>query len=284
MAEYVAQLLSAVSDLKKKSIELLFSLDVDEDTVSGDTIYLLHHKTQGIVPLSYEVDEKKIIVTVKSNIRPNDKYYLNITNELKAITDESFEPVKGLVVTFNGSVVSDVEIVSPKDFEVVEGDIFIKWHESGEKLEHMYELEIAGDNAFGNVVYHATVPNTNEIAQYKVPAFAEYGQYYIRIRAINSEDNGSWSRTATFTYRDPDADKKVPNPQPEPEPTIVDHVSEPKKEEPEATPDPSLPVLPKYTGESFIKYNEETPTVFTLDFDQPIDITDAVVTVKRKAI
>ena len=111
MAEYVAQLLSAVSDLKKKSIELLFSLDVDEDTVSGDTIYLLHHKTQGIVPLSYEVDEKKIIVTVKSNIRPNDKYYLNITNELKAITDESFEPVKGLVVTFNGNIIMGTSLI-----------------------------------------------------------------------------------------------------------------------------------------------------------------------------
>ena len=281
MAEYVAQLLSAVSDLKKKSIELSFSLDVDEDTVNGDTIYLLHHKTQGIVPLSYEVDEKKIIVTIKSDIRPNEKYYLNITNELKTITDEPFEPVKGLTVTFNGSVVSDVEIVSPKDFEVVDGDIFIRWHESGEKLEHMYELEIAGDNAFGNIVYHATVPSTNEIAQYKVPALKDYGQYYIRIRAISSEDNGSWSRTATFTYKDPEADKKVPNPQPDPEPTIIDHVSKP--EEPEAT-DPTPSTLPQYTGEFYIKYEEETPTVFTLEFDQPIDITDAVVTVKRKAI
>lgn len=284
MAEYVAQLLSAVSDLKKKSIELLFSLDVDEDTVTGDTIYLLHHKTQAMIPLSYEVDEKKIIVTVKNDIRPNEKYFLSITNELKTITGDSFEPVKGLTVTFNGDVVSDVEIVSPKDFEVIEGDVFIKWHESGEKLEHMYELEIASDNAFGDVVYHTTVPSTNEIAQYKVPAFKEYGQYYVRIRAVSSEDNGSWSRVATFTFKDPDTDKKVPNPQPEPEPTIVDHVSEPKKEEPEEIPDPTLPVLPKYTGESFIKYDEETPTVFTLDFDQAIDVTDAVVTVKRKAI
>lgn len=284
MAEYVAQLLSAVSDLKKKSIELTFSLDVDEDTVSGDTVYLLHHKTQAVVPLSYEVGEKKVIVTVKTDIRPNEKYVLSITNELQTITGDAFEPVKGLTVTFNGSVVSDVEIVSPKDFEVIEGDIFIKWHESGEKLEHMYELEIAGDNAFGNIVYHTTVPSTNEIAQYKVPALEEYGQYYVRIRAVSSEDNGSWSRAATFTFKDPEADKKVPNPQPEPEPTIVDHVSKPKKEEHEITPDPSLPVLPKYTGESFIKYDEEAPTVFTLDFDQSIDITDAVVTVKRKAI
>ena len=281
MAEYVAQLLSAVSDLKKKTIELSFSLDVDEDTVNGDTIYLLHYKTQGIVPLSYEVDEKKVIVTVKSDIHPNEKYYLSITNELKTITDDPFEPVKGLTVTFNGSVVSNVEIVSPKDFEAIDGDILIRWHESGEKLEHMYELEIAGDNAFGNIVYHTTVPSTNEIAQYKVPALKEYGQYYIRIRAISSEDNGSWSRIATFTYRDPEADKKVPNPQPEPEPTIIDHVSKP--EEPK-TEDPVVSTLPKYTGESYVKYEEETPTVFTLDFDQPIDITDAVVTVKRKAI
>lgn len=281
MAEYVAQLLSAVSDLKKKTIELSFSLDVDEDTVNGDTIYLLHYKTQGIVPLSYEVDEKKVIVTVKSDIHPNEKYYLSITNELKTITDDPFEPVKGLTVTFNGSVVSNVEIVSPKDFEAIDGDILIRWHESGEKLEHMYELEIAGDNAFGNIVYHTTVPSTNEIAQYKVPALKEYGQYYIRIRAISSEDNGSWSRIATFTYRDPEADKKVPNPQPEPEPTIIDHVSKP--EEPK-TEDPVVSTLPKYTGESYVKYEEETPTVFTLDFDQPIDITDAIVTVKRKAI
>ena len=281
MAEYVAQLLSAVSDLKKKTIELSFSLDVDEDTVNGDTIYLLHYKTQGIVPLSYEVDEKKVIVTVKSDIHPNEKYYLNITNELKTITDDPFEPVKGLTVTFNGSVVSNVEIVSPKDFEAIDGDILIRWHESGEKLEHMYELEIAGDNAFGNIVYHTTVPSTNEIAQYKVPALKEYGQYYVRIRAVSSEDNGSWSRIATFTYRDPEADKKVPNPQPEPEPTIIDHVSKP--EEPK-TEDPVVSTLPKYTGESYVKYEEETPTVFTLDFDQPIDITDAIVTVKRKAI
>lgn len=281
MAEYVAQLLSAVSDLKKKTIELSFSLDVDEDTVNGDTIYLLHYKTQGIVPLSYEVDEKKVIATVKSDIHPNEKYYLSITNELKTITDDPFEPVKGLTVTFNGSVVSNVEIVSPKDFEAIDGDILIRWHESGEKLEHMYELEIAGDNAFGNIVYHTTVPSTNEIAQYKVPALKEYGQYYIRIRAISSEDNGSWSRIATFTYRDPEADKKVPNPQPEPEPTIIDHVSKP--EEPK-TEDPVVSTLPKYTGESYVKYEEETPTVFTLDFDQPIDITDAIVTVKRKAI
>lgn len=281
MAEYVAQLLSAVSDLKKKTIELSFSLDVDEDTVNGDTIYLLHYKTQGIVPLSYEVDEKKVIATVKSDIHPNEKYYLSITNELKTITDDPFEPVKGLTVTFNGSVVSNVEIVSPKDFEAIDGDILIRWHESGEKLEHMYELEIAGDNAFGNIVYHTTVPSTNEIAQYKVPALKEYGQYYIRIRAISSEDNGSWSRIATFTYRDPEADKKVPNPQPEPEPTIIDHVSKPEKPK---TEDPVVSTLPKYTGESYVKYEEETPTVFTLDFDQPIDITDAIVTVKRKAI
>ena len=281
MAEYVAQLLSAVSDLKKKTIELSFSLDVDEDTVNGDTIYLLHYKTQGIVPLSYKVDEKKVIDTVKSDIHPNEKYYLSITNELKTITDDPFEPVKGLTVTFNGSVVSNVEIVSPKDFEAIDGDILIRWHESGEKLEHMYELEIAGDNAFGNIVYHTTVPSTNEIAQYKVPALKEYGQYYIRIRAISSEDNGAWSRIATFTYQDPEADKKVPNPQPEPEPTIIDHVSKP--EEPK-TEDPVVSTLPKYTGESYVKYEEETPTVFTLDFDQPIDITDAIVTVKRKAI
>lgn len=59
-----------------------------------------------------------------------------------------------------------------------------------------YDLEIATDSAFNNLVYSASEPSTSHRV---ASALDPNSEHFVRVRAVNACDSGNWSATVSFT-------------------------------------------------------------------------------------
>ena len=98
MAEYKFVVLDIRANLKEQSVFIDFSLDIDEDSISSDKIYLINQETKSIAPFSVVVDGKTIQLKLLDWAIPNDKYSLIVEAGITSIVDN----------TIDSSIIQDV--------------------------------------------------------------------------------------------------------------------------------------------------------------------------------
>lgn len=280
--EHRIQVLSVRTSLKNKTITLTCSADIDEDTVTPDTVCLALPSSAEIVPIKLECDRRKIIVTIIPEILINTDYRLTTTKEIESIVGESLEPLKALKVVFESAVVTDVQVISPVNFETTEEETELKWQETGkeEDLCNRYQIQIATDNGFFNVSVDNIIDGEDSF-KVTLPA----NQYFVRIRAIKEPDYGKWSPIVTFTVPK-EKPLPVPNPQPEPKsrpgiPEIVDYT---KDDEPiiHGQEKEKLQPATMLTSDKMVYIDDELPQTFEFVFDGAVNIDQATVVIKRR--
>jgi hypothetical protein len=278
--EHKFQVLSVRAVLKTRTITITCSADVDEDTITADSLYLMHCSTRKIVPMSSEVDRRQIILTLVQEPAANQEYSLVIANTIESIVGDKLDALTSLKITFDSAVITDVAIKEPADFSSYDKAPLIVFEEIGEEenLTKNYQLQIATDNSFCNI----DVDTKLGVTEF-TPILSDPGQYFVRIRAVKGEDYGTWSKINTFLISEP-APEPVPNPQPEEKPRpgipgmpeIVDYTKEEKKDQAEDK------ITPHLIMEKRINCNDEVPEAFEINFDMPVNIDNATIVVKRR--
>lgn len=278
--EHRIQVLSVRTSLKDKTITLTCSADIDEDTVTPDSVCLALPSSGTTIPIKLQCDRRKIIASIVPEIQVNAEYRITTTTDIESVVGEVLEPLKALKVIFESAVVTEVKIVSPKNFETIDGEISLEWQEIGAEKDlcAKYQLQIASDNGFFNIVLDNIVTDST----YKTTL--EAGQYYIRARAIKDEDYGKWSSTITFTIPSP-KEEPVPNPQPEPKPRpgipeIIDYA---KKDgstvhEDKTVEKPAASLL----SDTKVTCDDDLPEIFEFVFDGVVNIDQSTVVIKRR--
>lgn len=207
MAEYKFVVLDIRANLKEQSVFIDFSLDVDEDSISADKIYLINQKTKSIAPFSIVVDGKTIQLKLLDWAIPNDKYSLIVEAGITSIVDNAIDSSIIQDIVFESEVVSDILILEPYNYQVYRDTVDLSWKEiSAGNHTNSFYVEISNDTAFHNII-HKSVIDLNDsvkdtdndfVFKTSLAPLKEYGQYYIRMRAQNSDGYGKWSNVITF--------------------------------------------------------------------------------------
>ena len=214
MAEYTFSVLTTRTSLKEQCIYIDFSLDLDEDTVNSGKIYLINDDSKKIEPLNAIVDGRTLQLKLLDWATPNSSYTLIIESGIKSIVDNELNESILKNIIFKSEVTSDINILSPYNYQVYRDKINISWNEiAPDSRVNNYYLEISDDTGFYNIITKtvlslsdSTSESTDDTYLYKasITQPKEYKLYYIRMRAQNaSEDYGNWSNVVTFEYAEP---------------------------------------------------------------------------------
>lgn len=189
----------------EKQIKLFFTGNVDPDTISSDTIAMVHAESQKIYRLKYRTSKKLVIITVLDDVLPNEEYRLDINRTIKDITGAHLQSSLIRHVYFNTSIYSNVRILSPANHELVDGTFNCQWQEilrdKRRKPVLEYRLQIADNSLFNPVEIDTVVVEKQQIS---FPKLNKQQQYYIRVRVEKDGEFGAWSELATFTYDGPE--------------------------------------------------------------------------------
>lgn len=238
---------------KKVSIEL--SLDVDEDTVSLNTLILAEKETSRLVDYRISVNRRVIELELADWPVPNTEYLLKVQKGITSIIGDDLPDSLQRSLIFKSEITSAIEVLSPADHEEIE-DLSIVWEEKqvqpSEDLANSYYLEVSTDTAFYNIVKKTEIIGKQEVTLSDIPS----GQYFLRIRAQKDSDYGRWSNTSTFIFRTKDK-----------------HV------------DPEDPVYEEELSVIGVPVNGESLNSFLIEFDDDIDV-DSIeeITVIRRSI
>lgn len=290
MAEYVFGVIGAKTSLEAPHVLIDFSLDIDEDTVSNNSIYLVRTANNSAILCEYEVDGRRVSLTAKGELLPNENYTLIIDSTVSSITGTQIGTALYKKVVFKSTVTSKVTVLSPSDFQEINDEgLEISWEETGANPIGKYYLEIGTDNAFHNTICKTYI--SEKAFNVSDSIVSEPGEYYIRVRAHNNDkDYGAWSPTVSFVVPKP---TNVPPPEPvEPDiddgPEIIDLVKDSIAHENVSTGNNATVITPdEITGAAndsvtFISgYKEKSPEEFTISFPFEVDITDLKILVKR---
>lgn len=251
-------LLGVNASMKDKKVYIECTLDVDESSVSNETITLVGKGTNRIIDYDFIVNGSIIELNLKEWPIPNVEYMLVIQTGIKSITDEPLSAALKRMIVFPSEVTSTVVITSPSDYEEI-NSLKLTWSEkltnTNMELANSFCIEVANENAFYNNVIETNVYDKSEIILADIPD----GQYYVRIRAQKGDQFGRWSETVTFLYKN-SADTPIP-PSPGDDPVY----------------DEDLIILSTPT-------NGETPSTFLFEFDETLDTEGIEITVIRRTI
>ena len=267
MAEFEFSITLIEANLKDQSIYIYFTLELDEDSVNPDNIFLaVRNNNTGkndIVPYDININGNILRLKLNSWAVPNTKYTLLIQSGIKSITDDNLDTAIVRNFMFKSEVTSTIDIISPSDFEEVSNNSFIcNWQEIGENKTNKYFLEVSTDNAFFNPLIQTVIRDKCSFTTSQLKA----GQYYIRIRAENNDSYGYWSPTKTFIINN---ENNVDNPE----------VNPPD----ESDKDDDSPIIEKDESLKIISTNENgiTPISFDIVFNEDIDMSEAKITIIR---
>lgn len=275
------QLLSVKPILKDKLIHLIFSLDLDEDTIP-DNVYLMQEKPRRHVSCETVVSGRTLDLRLKEWPVPNSTYSLIIEpGKIFSITENPLEDFLPIHFSFKSEVTSTVKIISPTNFEEITGDLKVTWQESGANPTLKYYVEVATENIFQNLVFKTAIdktinPDADNKYTFVLSSITEPGQYFIRVRAENNKEYGKWSEVISIVL--PKEKTVVPNPQPEEKekpkgPEILDLT----KQENKKPLEPSIVETAKK-----VIYQDELPKSFDIVFSIPVNIEDAKVKIERR--
>lgn len=203
MAEYRFSALYFKAVIEDGSILIEFSLDVDEDSIGEGNIFVMNKVAGRIEPFQVIVTGRTVRLNLISSPAPDVPYTIVVNGGIKAITGEKIESAVIRTIVFESSVKSSVRIVSPANFQKLR-NLEIKLSEEGDHPVNCFQLEIARENGFYNILRNLELTDINGIAVSDL----EKGQYYIRARAFSGDNYGPWSRIITFTIEEPE--KAVP--------------------------------------------------------------------------
>ena len=143
MAEFEFSITLIEANLKDQSIYIYFTLELDEDSVNPDNIFLaVRNNNTGkndIVPYDININGNILRLKLNSWAVPNTKYTLLIQSGIKSITDDNLDTAIVRNFMFKSEVTSTIDIISPSDFEEVSNNSFIcNWQEIGENKTNTY--------------------------------------------------------------------------------------------------------------------------------------------------
>lgn len=206
---------------KEAKIILYFSLDIDEDTVDTETVFVSEVSpkealnsesennddmtwpatiTKPIIKTTLTVDGKILVIELPE-MKVNTYYEIIVTTNVKSIIDSPLVTKFRRRIKIDSIVDSEIEIVSPANFEDIQKNLLVQVKEKfgkSKRLFNKYEIQIASEVGFYDILHTTKI---TEKSQIDIKALKPSEQYYIRARAI--DDNGSygnWSKKITFTF------------------------------------------------------------------------------------
>ena len=186
------------TDLKEQSIYITFNREVDIDSINLATVTValrdLNVSTLAHTNLIVSDDLKMVTIKFLDSPQVNTDYVVILQNTITDITGNELEKSLFRNVSFKSTVTSDIELVSPANFEVLTEKKFI-WQEVGDTPVNNFRVQISTDTAFSNVLIDSLVSNQSEITFGKE---LKVGQYFFRVRAELGDNFGTWSDTRTF--------------------------------------------------------------------------------------
>lgn len=263
MAEYEFGIISIEPSLKEQSVFIQFNLDLDDDTVTYENIYLMSLNTdlnanEGVL---YDIVVQNDILQLKLKdwAIPNNKYTLLIQPGISSVTGVTLESALIRNFSFKTDVTSKINILSPSTYEKVTGKSFTcSWEELGNKIENNFYLEIDTTNAFNNNPLKTIVNNKNNF----ITDILENGQYYLRVRSQKDNMYGYWSDTITF---------------------LIDNNDDPNDNDNDNNEDDNDDILITDNNINIISLpdNGITPDSFQIEFDDNINISNLSVKIVR---
>lgn len=186
-------------DEANNCVRVAFTFDVDDETVNDCTIFLTdnaHTSESEIVNAEISVDGKVVTLAVKE-FKVNTTYEVHVKKEIQSIIGASLDHSYKKTFAIHSPVDSDIEILSPVDYEEVKQfDLKVKElpGESG-RLTSVYRVQVAADVNFLDVELEQVFRKQDITLK-----LAPLHQYFLRVRAENDEgDVGNWSQHRTFT-------------------------------------------------------------------------------------
>ncbi|MGG2085383.1 hypothetical protein [Lysinibacillus pakistanensis] len=189
------------TNLVDRTIKVEFTLDIDPDSASLDSLVLCDKETSRIILADIKVSKKIITMYMQEWPEADKQYLLRIQSGIRSIVDDVLSESLLKVIVFKGEVISTVNVLSPSNHEILNELHFI-WEEVSadakkENLVSSYFLQIAKENTFYNIVRETEVIGKQEIRITDI----DEGQYYLRVRAQKNGKYGRWSEVISFLVR-----------------------------------------------------------------------------------
>lgn len=182
----------------KNQIEVNFTYELDEDSISSTSLYITKSNQQEIVRTDLSVDGSKVLMSY-GTLEVNTEYSIVATKEIESVMGDSLDIEFYKTFIIEKTVDSTVTIDSPTNHEEIE-KIFISFTENqgnNKTLVNRFRLQIAGDHDFLAPLLDVIVSDKTSITISDIKAAK---QYYVRIRAEKDDtDYGNWSKKTTFT-------------------------------------------------------------------------------------
>ncbi|WP_025115891.1 hypothetical protein [Lysinibacillus fusiformis] len=240
------------TNLVERTIKVEFTLDIDPDSASLDSLVLCDKETSRIILADIKVSKKVITMYLQEWPEAEKQYLLRIQSGIRSIVEDVLSESLLKEIVFKSEVLSTVNVLSPSNHEVL-NELHFMWEEisvdgKNENLVSSYFLQIAKENTFYNVVHETEVVGKQEIRITDI----DEGQYYLRVRAQKNGTYGRWSKVISFLVR--------------------------QAKDKTASYEEQLRII-------LAPVNGETPSSFVFQFDEDID-TDIMpsIVVKRRLI
>jgi len=264
-------ILAVETDLKEQSIIVQFNKQVDTDTVTPKNVYvtLNENNMSTTVPVDIIVDDSLQVLQIKFKETPiiNQQYTLLIQDTVLDLEGNQLEYSLFRNVVFNSTVISDIELLSPSNYEVVKS-VATSWEELGDSPVNRYRLQVSTDTAFHNIQVNSIVVGKTEV---EFSTELTKGQYFWRVRAETKDEYGSWSEIRTFLLST--------------EPSEVGTITH---DESDDIPDETAPIIEDLVSENenslvLLQGPESGSTLqsFLFNFSEDIDISDMKVSIIR---
>jgi hypothetical protein len=260
------------TDLKESSIYIHFNKQVDTDTVNASNITVaLRDNT--VSTLSYfdlvvSDDLKTITIKFKDTPVVNSDYVIVIQNTLVDLEGNQLDKSLFRSVVFKSTVTSDISLVSPANFEILNTKKFV-WTEEGDSPVNSYRIQISDDTGFHNLLIDSIVVGQNDVTFGKE---LRNGQYYYRIRAELGDDYGTWSEIRTFLIQSDSEYEEEPIAE---DSTVETEIGEPTFEN--LVTEERIDLIGLIEGPK----SGVTPSSFSFLFDEDIDISNIKVSIVR---
>lgn len=260
------------TDLKESSIYIHFNKQVDTDTVNASNITVaLRDNT--VSTLSYfdlvvSDDLKTITIKFKDTPAVNSDYVIVIQNTLVDLEGNQLDKSLFRSVVFKSTVTSDISLVSPANFEILNTKKFV-WTEEGDSPVNSYRIQISDDTGFHNLLIDSIVVGQNDVTFGKE---LRNGQYYYRIRAELGDDYGTWSEIRTFLIQSDSEYEEEPVAE---DSTVETEIGEPTFEN--LVTEERVDLIRLIEGPK----SGVTPSSFSFLFDEDIDISNIKVSIVR---
>ena len=190
-------------DNVKRSITVNFSLDVDEDTINTQSLYVTKARDNKIIRCKYKVNGDTVTLIFDTDFEVNETYTLYATYRILSVTGEKLATETVRNFSIGSNVDSSCKIIAPANHEDIK-TVRFEWEEIPGKsgiLANSFYLEVAPDVQFFRPILQTEVKNQTF---FEAKTLEPARQYFVRVRSqADTENYGNWAEKVTFTYTAP---------------------------------------------------------------------------------